>query len=79
MGSEKIWSAIEKIADSRKLSVSGLAIQAGLNPTTFNKSKRVTSVGQERWPSTRTIHCILVAMDLTWDDFPSFISRDKIS
>ncbi len=77
MGSEKIWSAIEKIADSQKLSVSGLAKRAGLNPTTFNKSKRVSPAGQERWPSTRSVHCVLKAMDLTWDDLPNYISNDR--
>ncbi|MBN1783373.1 MAG: helix-turn-helix transcriptional regulator [Alphaproteobacteria bacterium] len=63
--SEEVWKAIEKIASSQKMSVSGLARKAGLNPTTFNKSKRISVAGQERWPSTRSIHQILKATNLT--------------
>ncbi len=73
--SKKIWNAIEQIAGSQNLSVSGLAKQAGLNPTTFNKSKRVSTAGQERWPSTRSISQILKTSNLTWNDFPNFISK----
>ncbi len=41
------------------MSVSALARQAGLNPTTFNKSKRVRADGQLHWPSTQSIAKIL--------------------
>ena len=36
----QIWTAIDRLAARAKLSPSGLAKKAGLDPTTFNKSKR---------------------------------------
>jgi len=47
----QIWTAIDRLAARAKLSPSGLAKKAGLDPTTFNKSKRVTPEGRQRWPS----------------------------
>jgi phage repressor protein C with HTH and peptisase S24 domain len=46
----QVWSAIDRLAARAGLSASGLARRAGLDPTTFNKSKRVTPLGRERWP-----------------------------
>ena len=51
----QVWSAIDRLAARAGLSASGLAKRAGLDPTTFNKSKRVTAVGRARWPSTESI------------------------
>ena len=42
----QIWTAIDRLAARAKLSPSGLAKKAGLDPTTFNKSKRVTPEGR---------------------------------
>ena len=47
-----IWLAIDRLAQAHGLSPSGLARQSGLDPTTFNKSKRVTREGRQRWPSS---------------------------
>ena len=38
----QIWTAIDRLAARAKLTPSGLAKKAGLDPTTFNKSKRIT-------------------------------------
>jgi phage repressor protein C with HTH and peptisase S24 domain len=51
----QIWSAIDRLAERAGLSASGLARRAGLDPTTFNKSKRMTAEGRARWPSTESI------------------------
>ena len=51
----QIWTAIDRLAARAKLSPSGLAKKAGLDPTTFNKSKRVTPEGRQRWPSTESV------------------------
>ena len=48
----QIWTALDRLAERAGLSPSGLARKAGLDPTTFNKSKRITGDGRERWPST---------------------------
>ena len=47
-----IWNALDRLAARAGLSASGLAKKAGLDPTTFNKSKRITPEGRPRWPST---------------------------
>lgn len=41
------------------LTPSGLARRAGLDPTTFNPSKRVTRDGKLRWPSTESVSKVL--------------------
>jgi len=51
----QIWMAIDRLAARAKLSASGLAKRAGLDPTTFNKSKRITPDGRARWPSTESV------------------------
>ena len=51
----QIWSAIDGLAKRYELSPSGLAKRAGLDPTTFNKSKRITPDGRARWPSTESV------------------------
>ena len=56
-----IWSAIDRLAARNGLSTSGLAKLAGLDPTTFNKSKRIARDGRERWPSTESLAKILEA------------------
>jgi phage repressor protein C with HTH and peptisase S24 domain len=57
----RIWAAIDRRADRKRLSASGLARRAGLDPTTFNKSKRTAADGRPRWPSTESIAKILEA------------------
>ena len=56
------------------LSASGLAKKAGLDPTTFNKSKRITPEGRPRWPSTESIAKSLQATAVTVDTFVSLIT-----
>ena len=57
----QVWSAIDRLAARAGLSASGLARRAGLDPTTFNKSKRITPQGRARWPSTESIAKALAA------------------
>jgi len=65
----QIWTAIDRLALRAGLSASGLAKRAGLDPTTFNKSKRITPDGRSRWPSTESIAKILAATGATIDTF----------
>lgn len=65
----EIWNGIEKLAESKDLSLSGLAIKAGLDPTSFNKSKRIGADGRKRWPSTESMNKILEATDTTIFEF----------
>jgi phage repressor protein C with HTH and peptisase S24 domain len=70
----QIWMAIDRLAARAKLSASGLAKRAGLDPTTFNKSKRITADGRARWPSTESVAKSLVATGATLDEFVALIS-----
>lgn len=65
---ERLWSAIDAIAAHNGLSPSALARRAGLSSTAFNKSKRTTSDGRPRWPSTESIAKILEATGADLDD-----------
>lgn len=74
---DQIWAALDRLAARAGLSSSGLAKRAGLDPTTFNKSKRVTSDGRERWPSTESIAKALAATDASIDIFAKLIGDDS--
>jgi phage repressor protein C with HTH and peptisase S24 domain len=68
-----VWRAIDRLAREHGLSASGLARRAGLDPTTFNKSKRVTREGKNRWPSTESVAKVLAATGATMNEFVSYI------
>ncbi len=70
----QIWSAIDRLAARAGLSASGLAKKAGLDPTTFNKSKRITPDGRERWPSTESVAKSLAATGTAVNTFVSLIT-----
>jgi len=72
---KQIWNAIDALAAKNKLSASGLAKQAGLDPTTFNKSKRGTPNGKLRWPSTESISKILAATGASLDEFVALVTE----
>jgi phage repressor protein C with HTH and peptisase S24 domain len=71
----QIWTAIDALASRYGMSPSGLAKLAGLDPTTFNKSKRGTSNGKLRWPSTESISKILAATGASLDDFVALVEN----
>ena len=56
-----VWAAIDALAERNGLSASGLARRSGLDPTTFNRSKRTTRGGRPRWPSTESISKAMAA------------------
>src|ERR1700736_2211725 len=58
----QIWTALDRLAQ-----------RAGLDPTTFNKSKRVTPDGRERWPSTESVAKALAATHSSIDTFVQLI------
>lgn len=70
-----IWRAIDRLAAQHGLSASGLARRAGLDPTTFNKSKRTTGDGKLRWPSTESVSKVLEATNATLAEFVSLIGE----
>jgi phage repressor protein C with HTH and peptisase S24 domain len=74
-----IWNAIDQLATAHGFSPSGLARRAGLDPTTFNKSKRITPEGRARWPSTESIAKALQATGVSVDSFVSLITDNASS
>jgi phage repressor protein C with HTH and peptisase S24 domain len=66
---EEIWRAIDHLAAMHRLTPSGLARRAGLDPTTFNKSKRLAKDGKARWPSTESLAKILNATGASITEF----------
>jgi phage repressor protein C with HTH and peptisase S24 domain len=66
-----IWDALDALAERHGLTPSGLARIAGLDATAFNKSKRVSKDGRERWPSTESLAKVL---DATSEDFDQFVT-----
>jgi len=72
----QIWSAVDRLAARSGLSASGLAKRAGLDPTTFNRSKRITPDGRARWPSTESIAKALTATATSVDTFLSLLSEN---
>ena len=69
----QIWTALDRLAERAGLSPSGLAKRAGLDPTTFNKSKRITPDGRERWPSTESVAKALAATNASINTFVQLI------
>jgi phage repressor protein C with HTH and peptisase S24 domain len=69
----QIWTALDRLAERSGLSPSGLAKRSGLDPTTFNKSKRITADGHERWPSTESVAKALAATNSSIDTFVQLI------
>jgi len=69
----QIWSAIDDLARRHGFSASGLARKAGLDATTFNKSKRQTADGRLRWPSTESIAKILEATGASMGEFLTLV------
>ncbi len=70
----QVWNAIDALASRYAMTASGLAKKAGLDATTFNKSKRSTPEGRLRWPSTESISKVLEATGATLDEFINLVS-----
>jgi phage repressor protein C with HTH and peptisase S24 domain len=73
----QIWTALDRLAERSDLSPSGLAKKSGLDPTTFNKSKRITPDGRARWPSTESIAKALSATGASVEAFVSLIGESN--
>jgi phage repressor protein C with HTH and peptisase S24 domain len=72
----RIWTAIDRLAERYGLSASGLARKAGLDATSFNRSKRTSPDGRDRWPSTESISKILNATGASLDEFMRLVDPD---
>ncbi len=74
MKHDDIWRALDTLAAERGLSPSGLARLAGLDPTTFNPSKRSMPDGRHRWPSTESLAKVLNSTGINLADFTTLVN-----
>ncbi|WP_406873581.1 helix-turn-helix transcriptional regulator [Aminobacter sp. P9b] len=74
---ERVWAAIDALAERYSLSASGLAKKAGLDSTAFNKSKRQSVDGRPRWPSTESLAKIIDATNSSLEEFLGFVEPVK--
>lgn len=73
MRHDDVWRAIDTLAAENGLSPSGLARKAGLDPTSFNISKRQAGDGRLRWPSTESLAKMLAATGAKLEDFTALV------
>lgn len=76
---ERVWAAIDALAARNSLSASGLAKRAGLDATAFNKSKRHSSDGRPRWPSTESLAKIIEATNSSVEEFMMLVSETDVA
>lgn len=69
-----VWAAIDALAARNGLTASGLARRAGLDATSFNKSKRISVDGRPRWPSTESVSKVLAVTDSNLAEFAELAS-----
>lgn len=72
-----IWRAIDRLAAKNGMTASGLARRAGLDPTTFNRSKRLASDGKARWPSTESLSKVLEATSVSLSEFVRLVGDGR--
>ena len=74
---KQVWTAIDTIAERYGFSASGLAKKAGLDPTSFNPSKRHGPDGRPRWPTTESIARVLDASGASVEEFTDLLTGKK--
>lgn len=74
---KQVWAAIDTIAERYGFSASGLAKKSGLDPTSFNPSKRNGPDGRPRWPTTESIANLLEAAGATVEEFSDLLTGRK--
>ena len=74
---KQVWAAIDAVAERYGFSASGLAKKSGLDPTSFNPSKRLGIDGRPRWPTTESIARVLEASGASTEEFTDLLSGKK--
>lgn len=75
----EIWTAIDALAKRFDMSPSAMAKMAGLDPTSFNRSKRTSSDAEARprWPSTESLAKVLEATGVGFSEFAALTETAK--
>ena len=74
---KQVWHAIDTIAERYGYSASGLAKKSGLDPTSFNPSKRNGPDGRPRWPTMESIARLLSASGAGVEEFSDLLAGRK--
>ncbi len=77
MKHEDVWRALDTLAAEHGMSASGLARRAGLDPTTFNPSKRIMPDGRARWPGTESLAKVLDATGASLEVFSHLVAGQR--
>ena len=77
MKHDELWRAMDTLAAEAGMSPSGLAKRAGLDPTTFNRSKRTMPDGRPRWPSTESLAKALNAAGTNLETFAHLVAGGR--
>ncbi len=72
-----IWLGLDRLAERFDTTASAMARQAGLDPTTFNKSKRHSHSGKPRWPSTESLSKVLAVMNVDIESFAQLVMHES--
>jgi len=73
----EIWTAIDALAKRFDMSPSAMAKLAGLDPTSFNRSKRGEGDTRPRWPSTESLAKVLEATGVGFSEFAALTERAR--
>lgn len=68
-----MWRGLDLLAEKHGLTASALARAAGLDPTSFNRSKRISRDGKPRWPSTESVSKAVEAVGATFEEFADMV------
>jgi phage repressor protein C with HTH and peptisase S24 domain len=71
---KQVWNAIDTIAERYGFSASGLAKKSGLDPTSFNPSKRHGPDGRPRWPTMESISRLLEASGASIEEYTELLT-----
>ena len=76
----EIWRAIDALAERFAMTPSAMARMAGLDPTSFNRSKRGSSEGggHARWPSTESLAKLLEATGVDFSEFAALTEQAPV-
>lgn len=76
----EIWRAIDALAERFDMTPSAMARMAGLDPTSFNRSKRGSSEpdSRPRWPSTESLAKLLEATGVNFSEFAALTEQAPV-
>jgi phage repressor protein C with HTH and peptisase S24 domain len=76
----EIWRAIDALAERFDMTPSAMARMAGLDPTSFNRSKRGSADldSRPRWPSTESLAKLLEATGVNFSEFAALTEQAPV-